>query len=113
MRAPGQSGKFWGALKLDGTPFPGPRVIGGYAQYEPRGDLDLWEPYVAGYQYPIYTAQAYAYAYQLTNDLELLAAARRFASWIGENPPSQGCMWESWYKGYVTGTNNTPTRSTL
>lgn len=97
-----QTGRFWGALKLDGTPFPGPRVIGGYAQYEPRGELDLWEPYAAGYQFPIYTAQAYAYAYQLTNDEELLTAAKRFADWIARNPPSRGCMRESWYKGYAT-----------
>jgi len=97
-----ETGKFWGALKMDGTPFPGPRVIGGYAQYEPRGHLDLWEPYVAGYQFPIYTAQAYAYAHQLTEDEELLTAAKRFADWIAKNPPSQGCMRESWYQGYAT-----------
>jgi len=40
-----KTGKFWGAIKMDGTPIPGPRVKGGYAQYEPRGHLDLWEPY--------------------------------------------------------------------
>ena len=97
-----ETGKFWGALKMDGTPLPGPRAIGGYAQYEPRGHLDLWEPYVAGYQFPIYTAQAYVYAHHLTKDKEMLVAARRFADWIAECPPSDGCMQESWYKGYAT-----------
>jgi hypothetical protein len=95
------TGTFWGALKLDGSPVPGPRVIGGYAQYEPRGHLDLWEPYVAGYQYAIYTAQAYAHAYHITGDDTLLAAARRFAEWIIRTPPTQGCMQETWYKGYA------------
>ena len=93
---------FWGALKLDGTPIAGPRLLEGYAQYEPRGYLDLWEPYLLGYQYPVYTAQAYAYAYQLTKDQEMLAAATHFANWMIKTPPSQGCMKESWYKEYAT-----------
>lgn len=97
-----KTGKFWGAIKLDGTPYPGPRVIGGYGQYEPRGHLDLWEPYAAGYQFAIYAAQAYVYAYQLTGDEELFLAAQRFADWIEKSPPSTGCMRETWYKGYAT-----------
>ncbi|MCG8524948.1 MAG: glycoside hydrolase family 76 protein, partial [Opitutales bacterium] len=46
-----KTGKFWGALKLDGQPIPGPRVYtknidssDGYAAAQPRGHLDLWEP---------------------------------------------------------------------
>lgn len=93
--------KYRGALSLDGSPIPGPRVVGGYGQYEPRGHLDLWEPYAAGYQFPIYTAQAYVHAYQLTGDERLLRAARRFADWIEREPPSSGCMRETWYRGYA------------
>ena len=95
------TGKFWGSLNLDGTPVPGPRIKEGYAANEPRGHLDLWSPYVAGYQYPIYTAQAYVYAYHLTKDACLLTAAKRFADWIEKAPPAQGCMKETWYEGYA------------
>ena len=98
-----QSGKFWGALKMDGTPIPGPRVMGGYAQYEPRGHLDLWEPYVAGYQYPIYTAQIYAYAYQLTREPIFRTTAERFAAWIAKTPPGSPESDNTWYDDYSNG----------
>ncbi len=98
-----KSGKFWGALRLDGTPIPGPRVSEGYAAYEPRGHLDLWEPYVAGYQYPIYTAQAYTYAAQLTDDPDMLRAAKRFAAWISKTPPGSVESENTWYQEYSTG----------
>jgi uncharacterized protein YyaL (SSP411 family) len=98
------SGKFWGALGLDGTPVAGPRLRSGYAAYEPRGHLDLWEPYVAGYQCAIYTAQAYAYAYQLTGDEDLLTAAKRFAEWIERTPPETFEGHETaWYYEYSSG----------
>ncbi len=104
------SGKFWGALTLDGAPIPGPRVYtknidsaGGYAAAQPRGHLDLWEPYVAGYQYAIYTAQAYAYAYQLTKDPDMLTAAKRFASWISKTPPGTVETENTWYRSYSEG----------
>jgi hypothetical protein len=98
------TGKFWGALHGDGTPVAGPRAKGGYAVYEPRGHLDLWEPYVAGYQYAIYTAQAYAYAYLLTGEKEMLTAAERFAQWIEKNPPpAAGDHPHTWYDQYSKG----------
>ncbi len=92
--------RFWGALKLDGTPIPGPRMSDGYAKYEPRGHLDLWEPYAAGYQFAIYTAQNYAYAYQLTDDPAMLEAAKRFASWIEATPPGSKESENTWYDEY-------------
>jgi DUF1680 family protein len=98
-----QSGKFWGALQLDGKHLPGPRLKDGYAQYEPRGHLDLWEPYAAGYQYPIYTAQAYVYAYQLTGDPDMLTAAKRFAAWISKTPPGTPEAANTWYDDYSNG----------
>jgi len=94
--------RFWGSLTLDGKPVQGPRVQGGYAQYEPRGHVDLWEPYQLGYEFPIYTAQAYAYAYQVTDDRKLLDAAVRWADWIRHCPPSEGCLAENaWYERYA------------
>jgi len=98
-----QTGKFWGALKMDGTPVAGPRVRDGYAQYEPRGHLDLWEPYVAGYQYAIYTAQTYAYAHQLTGEPVFLKTAERFAAWIKTTPPGTPESANTWYDDYANG----------
>ena len=96
-----KSGKFWGALRLDGTPLPGPRLQDDYAQYEPRGHLDLWEPYVAGYQYAIYTAQAYVHAYQLCQEPILLTTAERFAGWIKQCPPGSPETEQTWYREYA------------
>jgi len=95
------TGKFWGSLNLDGTPVLGPRIKEGYAANEPRGHLDLWGPYVLGYQSPIYTAQAYAYAYHLTKNESFLITAKRFADWIEKVPPTSGCLPDSWYEGYA------------
>jgi len=97
-----RTGTFAGSLRLDGTPERGPRVLAGYAQYEPRGPIDLWEPYQLGYEYPIYTAQVYAYARQLTGDTTMLETARHWADWIRRNPPSGGCLEkECWYSRYA------------
>lgn len=98
-----KSGRFRGALKLDGTPFPGPRIKRGYARYEPRGHLDLWEPYVAGYQYAIYTAQAYVYAFALTGEPVFLTTAQRFAAWIRKTPPGTPESADTWYDDYAAG----------
>ena len=95
-----KTGKYWGALRMDGTHIPGPRVIGGYAEAEPRGHLDLWEPYVLGYQYPIETAQTYALAYELTKDDDMLVAAKRFADWIARTPTDANETDITWYNGY-------------
>ena len=95
------AGKFWGSLNLDGTPVLGPRAVEGYAVQEPRGHLDLWNPYVAGYEHPIYCAQVYAYAYQLTGNELFLTTARRFAEWIEKEPPIHGVLKESWCAGYA------------
>jgi uncharacterized protein YyaL (SSP411 family) len=103
-------GRFWGALQLDGTPIQGPRVYtddidsaAGYAAAQPRGYLNLWEPYVLGYQYAIYTAQAYAYAYQLTNNSDILITAKRFAAWINDVPPGSVETEKTWYREYSEG----------
>jgi hypothetical protein len=85
-----KSKMFWGSLKLDGTPVPGPRVSGGgYKVYEPRGAIDLWQPYIAGYEHPLATAQAFAFAADVTRDPVLLDAAKKWARLIRrEFPPA-------------------------
>ena len=97
-----QAKHFWGSLKLDGTPDPGPRVVGGYAQYEPRGHIDLWQPYVAGYEHAIGTAQVYAWAAQLTGDRGITEAAGRWAALVARNLPPKGCNPKTWYGWYAT-----------
>jgi len=98
-----ETGKYFGALKLDGRTMPGPRTVGDYAQYEPRGYLDLWEPYVAGYQFPLYTAGAFTRAYSLTKQPELLTAAERFAKWLDRTPPGTVETEKTWYSPYTNG----------
>jgi hypothetical protein len=101
------TGSFWGSLRLDGVPVAGPRVLPpangkeDYAVYEPRGHLDLWQPYVAGYEHPLPTAQVYAYAFALTNDPSMLETARRFASLIEAHLPPRACLKDTWYRGYA------------
>ena len=102
------TGQFWGSLNLDGTPVPGPRAVPetlktqeAYQVYEPRGYLDLWQPYAAGYEHPLPTAQAYTYAAQLTGDSAMLNTAARFASLIEKNLPPRACLTNTWYRGYA------------
>ena len=95
------SGKFWGSVNLDGTPNRGPGPGGTFGRDIPQGHLDLWEPYVAGNQYAIYTAQTYAYAYQLTKEPILLTTAKRFADWIEKELPVNHCLEKSYYPGYA------------
>jgi hypothetical protein len=93
--------KFWGCLRLDGTPEPGPRVVGGYAQYEPRGHIDLWQPYAAGYEHPIHTARVYARAYEITRDPLMLETAARWAESIRAGLPATSCLQDTWYREYA------------
>jgi uncharacterized protein YyaL (SSP411 family) len=55
---------------------------------------------VAGYEMPIYAAQAYAYAYDLTREPELLDAARRWADCIRRAWPPRECSPNAWYRDY-------------
>jgi len=102
------TGRFWGSLRLDGTPVAGPRLLpasdgkgADYGIYEPRGYLDLWQPYVAGYEHPLPTAQVYAFAFSLTNEPAMLDTARLFAKLMETNLPPRACLKESWYRGYA------------
>lgn len=105
-----RSGRYWGALRLDGTPIPGPRVFSdnvdsaeGYEAFQPRGHMILWQPYIAGYEHPLSTAQIFPYAYQLTADAEMLQTAQRFARWIRTSPPGTVENGETWFKAYTFG----------
>ncbi|MHC4799931.1 MAG: hypothetical protein ACYTF1_25120, partial [Planctomycetota bacterium] len=95
-----KTGKFWGSLRLDGTPETGSRSKEGYDIYEPRGYVELWEPYQLGYEYAIYSAQAYAYAYQLSGEKDMLSAAGKWAAWMRKSPPSSGCREDADYARY-------------
>jgi hypothetical protein len=96
------TGRFWGSVKLDGTPVRGPRVTDGYAAYEPRGALDIWSPYVAGYEFPLYTAQAYAWAAQLTGDERCALGAQQWSDCLRDVWPPRHCESETWYHDYAT-----------
>jgi hypothetical protein len=105
-----KTGRYWGAMRLDGTPIPGPRVFSnnvdsaeGYEAFQPRGHMILWQPYIAGYEHPISTAQIFPYAYQLTADAAMLKTARRFAHWIRTTPPGTVENEETWFKAYTLG----------
>ncbi|MBN1345359.1 MAG: hypothetical protein JXQ73_21885 [Phycisphaerae bacterium] len=93
--------QFWGSLNLDGSPVPAPRVPDGYAAYEPRGHIDLWEPYFAGYEFPLYAAQTYAYAYELTKNELMLVTAKRWYDAIRSTWPPNKCNQNTWYAGYA------------
>ncbi|MHB8901441.1 MAG: AGE family epimerase/isomerase, partial [Thermoguttaceae bacterium] len=101
------TGQFWGSLRLDGTPVAGPRLLPGangqadYGVYEPRGYLDLWQPYVAGYEHPLPTAQVYPFAFSVTGDPSMIDTAGLFARLVETNLPPRGCLNESWYRDYA------------
>ncbi|MEN6384557.1 MAG: hypothetical protein ABFD79_05105 [Phycisphaerales bacterium] len=105
------TGNFYGAIKINGVPIPGPRLPASdkpeefgnnqqYAQYEPRGYLDLWEPYILGSEFPLETAQCYAFAYGLSNDPNMLFPAQCFAKLIQKTPTNWNQCGISWYSDY-------------
>jgi uncharacterized protein YyaL (SSP411 family) len=96
------SGRFWGWLSPEGTPVKGPRATSGYQKTFAAGHLDLWEPYIAGYQYPIYAAATYVTAYEMTGEKPMLETAKRFATWIEQEWPPRSAMTETWYAEYST-----------
>lgn len=108
---------FWGSLKLDGTPVEGPRVTGGYKQYEPRGHMDLWNPYALGYEHPLEAARSYTRAAHISEDPELLKAAKHWASLIHSQLPPAQAREGTRYDGYpetrlrMERTRNTTDRS--
>jgi len=94
--------RYWGSLKLDGTPNTASVILEDYGKYEPRGYLDLWKPYVAGYQHALYTAEAYLKAYDVSQDTNMLTQAERFARWIVDEAPGQGGIQDGrWYSEYA------------
>lgn len=94
--------RYWGSLKLDGTPNTAPVTLEDYGKYEPRGYLDLWKPYVAGYQHALYTAEAYLKAYTVSRDRDMLTQAERFARWIADERPGRGGIQHGrWYNEYA------------
>ncbi len=97
-----ENNAYWGSLRLDGTPNNAPRALDDYAKYEPRGHLDLWKPYILGYQHPLLTASSYVEAYRVSQDPVMLEQARRFGDWVLRERPGKGGIQEnSWYGEYA------------
>lgn len=96
------SGNFWASLQLNGTPVPGPwDQSGGYAQYEPRGLVDLWAPEFITAQHNPDAAQAYANAYAQFGDPALLVTAKKWATLMQKTPTTM-TFKETWYGQYST-----------
>lgn len=92
---------FWAALHLDGSPDTRPRSESDdYERYEPRGRVDLWQPYVAGYEFPLAAAQGYASAYAVTRDASILESAKRWADCFRREWPPRHSAEPSWYSWY-------------
>lgn len=113
-----QTGLFWAALKLDGTPLPErPKTEMNFSAYSaavaaraaaggdkcaeapaypwlPTGYADTWPSSTYHFDMPLAAAQACVYAYELTGDRELLDGARRWARHIRASlPPTIGRRW--------------------
>ena len=58
---------------------------------------------MAGYQYALYTTEAFARAYSLTKRPELLIAAERLAAWLNRTPPGTTETERTWYSPYTNG----------
>lgn len=97
----GQS--YWATLRLDGTPVPdAPEpVTDDYLKYQPRGHVDVWQPYAGGYECPVRAAQTYAYAAEVTDDPLLRTAALRWAKVIRKAWPPRTCDKDGWYGVYA------------
>ncbi|MGI9427734.1 MAG: PEP-CTERM sorting domain-containing protein, partial [Bythopirellula sp.] len=94
------SGSFWGSLELDGTPVPDPWAQSGYAQFEPRGLIDLWAPEFITAQYNPDAAKAYANGYQALGDPDLLDTAEKWAALIRNSLPATHSREDTWYATY-------------
>ena len=92
-----ESKQFWAGLLLDGAPEPDRRGENGYKQRGPSGYCDIWEPYMLGHEHAVYTAQCYAYAYQLTGESFLLDTARKWADCIRRALPAGPCRPGTYY----------------
>ncbi len=89
---------FWGALDLNGSPRPTPRILweegtGTERPWEPRGYIDMWAPLGETMDHFPDTAQFIAKAYadfNTTGSLTtpLLTTAERWASYIRKNMPA-------------------------
>jgi hypothetical protein len=88
------AGRFFAAVKLDGTPVPEQARGPGYDAWMPTGYADTWPTTMFSYEFPLAAAQANVYAYEVTRDPELLQGARRWARHIRASlPPEVGRRW--------------------
>lgn len=93
---------YWASLKLDGTPIRADRPVDDdYLKYQPRGHVDLWQPYAGGYECPIRAAQTYAYAAGITGDPALSTATQQWGEVVRNAWPPRGCDDDGWYAAYA------------
>jgi hypothetical protein len=89
-----KAGRFYAAVKLDGTPVTEQTKGSGYDAWMPTGYADTWPATMFSYEFPLAAAQANVYAYEVTRDPELLQGARRWARHIRASlPPAIGRRW--------------------
>jgi uncharacterized protein YyaL (SSP411 family) len=89
------AGRFYAALRLDGTPVPEQAKGPGYDAWMPTGYADTWPTTMYSYEFPLAAAQACVHAFELTRDPELLAGARKWARHIRASlPPALGRRWQ-------------------
>lgn len=88
--------QFWAMLRLDGTPVPEQPKGAGYDAWMPTGHVDLWPTTMYSYEWPLLAAQTTIWAYELTGDPDLLAAARHWAENLEvAGPPTVGRRWRA------------------
>ncbi len=96
-----QGKHFWASLKLDGSPVREIRAVpGDYAQFQPAGHVDFWQPLAACYDCGPFAVQTYAYAYALTRDKEIGTAARRWVDVLRRAFPPTHCRKDAFYAPY-------------
>lgn len=90
-----EAGRYYAALRLDGTPVPENAKGAGYDAWMPTGYADTWPATMFSYEFPLAAAQTYVYAYEVTGDADALLGAKRWARHIRASmPPDIGRRWK-------------------
>ena len=78
------------------------RAEDSYQVYEPRGHLDLWQPYVGGLRTPAGDGAGLCLCRPTDRRRRACSTRRRlFARLIETNLPPRACLTNTWYRGYA------------
>ncbi|MCC6580137.1 MAG: hypothetical protein IT440_06815 [Phycisphaeraceae bacterium] len=89
-----KAGRFFAAVKLDGTPIPERAKAAGYDVWMPTGYSETWPSDMYSYDNTLPAAQACLDGYEVTKDAELLDGARKWGRHIRASfPPAIGFRW--------------------